>query len=111
MSDPLSNSQDVETSVEVVGDVARATVTGELDAHAAPDLERVLTPVAERGPSLLVLNVGGVGFVDSSGLRVLLGLRKRLVARGGRLRLDEPTPSFRRLLELTGLLDELTGLP
>jgi anti-sigma B factor antagonist len=109
MTDPTAHPL-VETLVAIDGDVASVKVRGELDAHTVGEVERVLTPVAEDGPTQLVLDVSDVGFVDSSGLRVLLGLRRRLVARGGQLRLVELSSAFRRLLDLTGLLDELTGV-
>ena len=108
MTDPTA--QPLELLVTVTADETCVQVRGELDAHTVGELEQTLAPMADKGPSVLVLDVGGVGFVDSSGLRVLLGLRRRLVARGGQLRLVELSPAFRRLLDLTGLLDELTGV-
>jgi anti-anti-sigma factor len=47
----------------------------------------------------------GVTFLDSSGLRVLIGAYKEAEERGGRLRLRSPSDGVVRLLEITGLAD------
>ena len=55
------------------------------------------------GVRQVVLDLGGVDFVDSMGLSVLVGLRKRLATVGGALRVARPGDQARRVLDLTGL--------
>ncbi len=79
---------------------------GEIDAHTAPNLERELTKrIAETGSALL--DTAGVTFMDSSGLRVLIGATNESRSRGGDLTIAGPTPVVRRLIEISGLADHL----
>jgi anti-sigma B factor antagonist len=80
-------------------------LTGELDAHAAPDLAASLSGV---GAPNVVLDVAGIDFVDSSGLRVLIDAHQVLTTRGGALTLRAPSTAVRRLLEVSGVGDYLT---
>jgi anti-sigma B factor antagonist len=76
-------------------------VSGELDGHSAPQLEAVLADL-DAGTELRI-DVRGVDFVDSTGLRTLLLAQQRCEDAGGRLVLVGPSSALRRLLELTGL--------
>ena len=74
---------------------------GELDLGAAPALDtHIRTALAER-PRGVVLDMTGVGFVDSSALRVLLRARQGLADDGVELVLAGVAPQVRRLFELT----------
>ena len=74
--------------------------TGDLDMETAPQLESVVA--AEAGEAgALVIDLSGVHFIDSSGLRGLLRIRQR----SGGLRLAAPSATVRRLLDLTALSD------
>jgi anti-anti-sigma factor len=93
--------------VHIEGDEAQLTLTGELDPHTAPMLADELEGVTAEGFSSVVLILSGLGFVDSSGLRVLIAADRDLTERGGQLVLRSPSEGVRRLLEITGLLDHL----
>ena len=56
----------------------------------------------------LVLDLSQLGFVDSSGLRVLISAQHQLADHGGTLVLRSPSETVRRLLEITGLVDHIT---
>ncbi|MCU7826590.1 STAS domain-containing protein [Kitasatospora sp. DSM 101779] len=93
----------VRTTVAAAFDGALVcAVEGDLDldgAHAArPDLEAALDAAA----AALCLDLGGVGFCDSSGLNLLLRLRSRARERGVRLVLSSLPPQTKRLLDMTG---------
>ena len=79
---------------------------GELDIESAPDLERVLLrsrPARQR----VVLDLGELKFMDSTGLRVLL--RARAAAEEGRweIVLRNVPPTIRRLFDMTGVHEAL----
>lgn len=75
---------------------------GELDAHTAPALATTMT---ELPPGEVIVDMAGVSFVDSSGLRVLLDATNRARANGGDLALSGPQASIKRLIEISGLGD------
>lgn len=76
---------------------------GEIDAHTAPTLAAAI----EAGAPTVRLDMSGVEFVDSSGLRVLIDSHQRLQHDGGSLTIVSPSPSVQRLFEISGVLDYL----
>jgi anti-anti-sigma factor len=73
-------------------------VGGELDLSTAPVFESHLDGVTE-GPGDVVLDASDLTFVDSSGIRVLFALARRLEGRG-RLVIHNPTEQVLRVLDL-----------
>ncbi len=61
------------------------------------------------GVKSVVINMAAVGFVDSSGLGMLLGAREAAQTVGATLAIEEPNIQFTHLLELTKL-SEVLGL-
>ncbi|MDI6871608.1 MAG: anti-sigma F factor antagonist [Bacillota bacterium] len=78
---------------------------GELDLASAAEFRQVVdAKLAEwEGVRQIVLNLGQVTFVDSSGLGAILGRYKRIQQREGRMVLVEVPPNLRRLLEFSGI--------
>jgi len=102
----LENPLTIEVHRE--GQEATLTLVGELDPHTAPLLSEELDNSVAEGATSIVLVLSGLGFIDSSGLRVLIAADRELAEKGGRLVLRSPSDTVRRLLEITGLLDHLT---
>ena len=90
-------------NTEREGPRAVLTVQGELDAYTAPGLEDHIATLLGENVTELVLDLGQTGFLDSSGLRALLTLHRRLDGVSGRLELRNPSEPVVRLLEITGL--------
>ena len=82
-------------------------LTGELDPHTAPLLRDRIDAALDERTTTLVLDLRGLRFIDSSGLRVIIGAHKDMVGRDGHLVLRAPTETTRRLLDITGLVDHL----
>ena len=82
-------------------------LVGELDPHTAPNLRSSVDDAVSDATATLVLDVAGLQFIDSSGLRVIISAHKTMDERGGRLVLRAPTDNTRRLLEITGLADHV----
>jgi anti-anti-sigma factor len=89
----------------------RAMVAGEIDFANATSLQtRISAACTERGARTLVLDLTGVEFMDSSGLRAILHLQRELVDGDGGLVLLGPTPQVRGILTLTGLDRQLPAV-
>jgi len=76
---------------------------GELDVNTAPELREQLARLANDGVRQIVVDLADVSFVDSTALSVLVSALKRLRQADGDLTLASPTPSVRRVFEITGL--------
>ena len=79
-------------------------LSGEIDAHTAPLLASAL---ADLPAGDVTVDVAGVSFMDSSGLRVLIDAATRARDGGGDLIIANPTPGISRLVEISGLSGQL----
>ena len=84
-------------------------VHGDVDLHVVGKLRDQLGEVIEENPALLVLDLSGATFLDSTAIAVLLRGMKQLQARGGRFRVVVPRSQIRRIFEMT-LLDRVFDL-
>ena len=71
-----------------------------LDAEVAPDLKTTLIGLADGAPGRLVVDLGAVEFIDSSGLGALVGVLKHCGA-AERLELAGLSRPVRRVFDLT----------
>lgn len=86
------------------GETLNVLLTGELDHHSAAPLRVELDKLLkDEGIRCLVLDLGGVSFMDSSGLGVVLGRYKVLKARRGRLRICGAAKPVERILKMAGV--------
>jgi anti-sigma B factor antagonist len=79
------------------------TVVGELDVISADDLRAALGELLEEGRTRLIIDVTGLTFCDSMGLRLLLEFLDRSTKSGGFLRLAGVRGVLERVLTVTGL--------
>jgi len=83
--------QDLTTSVTVpASGLAIVALAGRLDAVVAPELRRRLEETDVTGCATTVVDLSAVTFVDSAGLAVLVGLRRRNRANRGDVVLIRP---------------------
>jgi anti-sigma B factor antagonist len=93
------------------GDCAVLRVAGEVDVYTAPTLRERMLEVAAKGAVHLIVDMGGVDFLDSSGLAALVEARKRLREGGGSLIPVITNPRILRVFEITGLSYALPPRP
>jgi anti-sigma B factor antagonist len=82
--------------------------SGEIDAVTAPQLGRRLIALAEAGKKVVVVDLSGVTFMDSTGIGVLLNALRQLTSRSGELVLVCPTERTLRPFEVTGLTGRIS---
>jgi len=83
----------------------RVAAIGEIDLATAHVLhEELLSALHAQAPELLDVDLAGVTFMDCIGLGVLVAVRAAAAQTGCRLRVVNPQPIVRRVLEMTGLL-------
>ena len=94
---------EVRTAAE--GDVVSLTLEGELTDTARRPLVRVLTEALLSGMPLrrIELHLGGVPFMNSAGMAVLVQLQRMAAPRGVEVALVTPSPAVARPLQLSGL--------
>lgn len=80
---------------------------GELDLEGADRVNQELLRVEATDAARIVLDLSNLGFVDSSGVRLIIEAHARSRADGDRLALTPGPPTVQRVFELTGVDDRL----
>ena len=80
---------------------------GECDIATAPRLKDTLWPLTGPDVSTLVLDLGGLDFLDSSGLRSVMAAERMLESNERRLVLVRGTSLVQRVFELTRMTERL----
>lgn len=97
----LTITQSTQAGAAVLG------LAGWLDTTTAPSLQEALLPMLQSGASV-VLDFGGVEYISSAGMRVLLTGQKTAQSAGGKLVLRNVTPAVLDILKMTGFASILT---
>lgn len=85
-------------------DVLYAYLAGEIDHDSAQSLRIQLDDaLLNRTPKVLVLDFGGVGFMDSSGIGLILGRQRCARTLGGSLKIQHAPEQLRKVLQLAGI--------
>jgi anti-anti-sigma factor len=98
----------VDIEVLYSDDLVTVTVAGELDVSNSAWLHDTLHDAIDIGASEVVLDLADLTFMDSTGPAVIVGAHTRMKTVGGTLAILHPTPTVARLLEITGLLPQLS---
>ena len=83
-------------------DVLVVRPEGRVDTNTSDELEKGLTGRIDAGSRRLVIDMGGIDYISSAGLRVLLLAAKKLRGNGGQLVLAGMNPSVKQIFELAG---------
>jgi len=80
------------------------TVEGRLDAVTVPGFEQTLQRRLAEGQYRIIVDLGAVSYISSSGLRALLTMRRQARSRGGEVMLCRLHPRVHEILEMVGFL-------
>lgn len=84
------------------GPVTILEISGRLDSNTSKELEERVMGVVDGGAKHLLMDFGGVDYINSSGLRVLLMAFQRLKKNGGRLHLCAIKDYMREVFDISG---------
>jgi len=106
-SKPLTGSV-IEIKTQTSGDEAIVEVTGKLLAGESCNafVEKLQNLFAE-GAKIILLNVAGISYVDSTGIGALISAYVSITKQGGKMKLLNMTERVRSLLAMTRLLPVL----
>ncbi len=89
--------------VEHAGDALMVRATGELNRSTAETFEAELRLVISGDAETVELDLGGVGLIDSTGLRSVLRIGNHSLRAGGRLRVSHVSAPVQEAIEGGGL--------
>lgn len=85
----------------ITEDELKVSLCGEIDHHSASTLrEEIDEKIFEIKPKTLILDLKSIGFMDSSGLGLILGRYNKMKEIGGSLTVQNPTSGAIRVLRL-----------
>ena len=96
----------MEVKVENKGNEVVMKVEGRLDTMSAPQLEEKITALGEEVADL-VLDLAGLDYISSAGLRVLLGAQKKMNKQGA-MKVTKVKSEVMEIFEMTGFSEILT---
>jgi len=85
----------------------RLALTGELDISSAPRVEEELTRTEADAPGVVVLDLRGLAFMDSTGLRLIVSADARAREQGRRLVVVRGPEAVQRIFRVTRLDERL----
>src|SRR5438093_10531729 len=94
----------LDTTISDRNGVVTVAFAGELDISRADDVERELERVESGNPELIVFDLRGLEFLDSTGLRLILGADSRARREGRRVVIVPGPDNVPRVFRIT-LLD------
>ncbi len=92
--------------MELIQDGQRLTaqLTGEIDHHTAREMREKIDAAVIRGEiTTLQLDFGGVTFMDSSGIGLIMGRYRLMQGRGGQVEVVKASKRMKKLMEMAGL--------
>ena len=92
----------MKTEVKREDGVTVVSVSESVDAMTAADLTKTISDQISEGRANLIVDLAGVEFMSSAGLRTLLGAVKESRAAGGDLRIVSSNPGVDKVLKMSG---------
>ncbi len=94
---------ELDITTDISGDMCTVTVDGEIDVYTAPRLKEALVKAIEDGCVHVIVDLDRVGFIDSSGLGVLVSGLRRARERDGVVRIVCTRDNILKIFRITGL--------
>ncbi|NLC58542.1 MAG: STAS domain-containing protein [Armatimonadetes bacterium] len=85
------------------GGVPVIKLEGEVDIYTCPQLKDTIIHLIDEGEYHIIIDMEKVPYIDSAGLGVLVGARRRVGEHDGSISIVNPNPSVYKVLEITRL--------
>lgn len=89
---------------EFVGCYLKIKLRGEIDHHTATTIRNAMdSEIYKKRPRGLILDMSKVGFMDSSGLGLIMGRYAVMKELGGEVIVQNPSPAIEKIMHLAGM--------
>ena len=92
----------MEATIEHAGSLLVVGVSGRLDTATAPVFDAQMAPLLAQPRPKILLDLAGVAYISSAGLRSILQLIKHAAAHGGRVGIFAAPPHIHEVIEISG---------
>ncbi len=98
----------MDINVELVEEVVLVRIVGDVDGSTAPQAQNQIMPLVQPG-SRILLDMSGVPYMSSAGLRMLLSTYRQVANQNGRIALIGLAEELKDTMEVTGFLKFFTS--
>jgi anti-sigma B factor antagonist len=88
--------------IEYVQEIPVIAIVGRLDTNSSTVFDEQVAPVLAEGRRRILLDLGGVAYISSAGLRSIIKLIKHTAACGGRTGIFSTPPYIMEVIEISG---------
>lgn len=92
----------VTLTVNTEGKEVKAVLSGRLDTVAAKNFTTEMKPLMDNADKNIIIDCSNLEFISSSGLRLLLALRKETIDKGGNVVISGLTEAIKKVFVITG---------
>ncbi len=96
-------SLDIHTQYNQEKNIWEVNIQGEIDIYTAGKLKEKLNKILDERNGDLKVNLKELEYIDSTGLGVFIGVLRRLKENGKNIKMMNPRPNIKKLLNITGL--------
>lgn len=94
----------MSVEIKTDGEVVTAFLSGEIDHHSAREMRNEIDTAIELNmPAVLILDFKKIGFMDSSGIGLVMGRYRNLLKTGARLEITNAPPHIYKVMKLAGI--------
>ena len=111
MREATMTTSEMSTVIRRRDRVAVIDLVGDVNARAEDSLDTAWAEATREGPDAVILNFEGAGYINSTGIAMIVGLLARARARAIPILAYGLTPHYREIFEITRLADFLAINP
>ncbi|MCK9216819.1 MAG: anti-sigma F factor antagonist [Firmicutes bacterium] len=94
----------MQITFEIANEALIIKLFGELDHHSSDYIrEKIDAEIADKNFKKIIIDVGNLNFMDSSGIGVMIGRYKQITSKGGKLAIANLNPQIKRIYDVCGL--------
>jgi anti-sigma B factor antagonist len=97
----------MEINVKSMGQVTVVEIVGDIDSNTAPQAQERVLPLVQSGSKIL-LDMNGVEYMSSAGLRMLLSMYRQMSRQNGSMVLVGLSEEIKDTMSVTGFLNFFT---
>jgi anti-sigma B factor antagonist len=95
----------LEIKIERIGKHVLIRLIGRLDITQSDEVESALSKDIQSGEGDMIVNLGQISYISSSGIRIFVGMVRELGRQGRKLKLCNITPPVKKVFDVVELLD------
>lgn len=95
----------MDIKIDRIGKNVLVKLAGRLDITQSDEVETALVKEVQNGDGDMIINLGQISYISSSGIRIFVGMVRELGRQGRKLKLCNITPPVKKVFDVVELMD------